>query len=80
MTNAPTSPSNRDYDSRRVLIRTLTNGLNQRQGHHRQNMASQEALSEQADDYQRRTDLGIGEVLKMQMHTEDARKEDSDAS
>ncbi|WP_156783007.1 hypothetical protein [Synechococcus sp. CC9605] len=49
MTNAPTSPSNNDDDFRRALIRTLTNGLNQRQCHHRQNMAGQEALSDQID-------------------------------
>ena len=74
MTNAPISPSNNDDDFRRALIRTLTNGLNQRQSHHRQNMASQEALSLQNDENQHRTDVGIGEILKMQMHTEDARK------
>ena len=43
-------------------------------------MASQEALSKQADDYQLRTDVGIGEVLKMQMHTEEARKDDKVAN
>ena len=43
-------------------------------------MASQEALSDQIDERQHRTDVGIGEILKMQMHTEDARKEDSDAN
>ena len=37
-------------------------------------------LSDQIDERQHRTDVGIGEVLKMQMHTEDARKEDSDAN
>lgn len=79
MTNAPTFPSNRDDESRRALIRTLTNGLNQRERQHRQTMASQEDLSAQIDKRQHRTDVGIGEVLKMQMHTEDARKEDSDA-
>ena len=80
MTNAPTFPSNNDDESRRALIRTLTNGLNQRERHHRQTMASQEGLSTQIDERQHRTDVGIGEVLKMQMHTEDARKEDSDAT
>ena len=80
MTNATNSPSNRDDESRRALIRTLTNGLNQRERHHRQTMASQEDLSAQIDERQHRTDVGIGEVLKMQMHTEDARKEDSDAT
>jgi len=31
MTNATNSPSNNDDDFRRALIRTLTNGLNQRE-------------------------------------------------
>ena len=78
MTNATNSPSNRDDESRRALIRTLTNGLNQRERHHRQTMASQEDLSAQIDERQHRNDVGIGEVLKMQMHTEDARKDDND--
>ena len=78
MTNATNSPSNRDDESRRALIRTLTNGLNQRERHHRQTMASQEDLSAQIDERQHRNDVGIGEVLKMQMRTEDARKDDND--
>ena len=44
--------------------------------HHRRNMASHEALSEQVDRCQQRTDVGVGEILKMQMLTEDARKDD----
>ena len=76
MTNAPIPPSNSDDDFRPALIRTLTNGLNQRERQHRQTMASQEALSDQIDKRQHRTDVGIGDVLKMQMHTEDARKDD----
>ena len=80
MTNAPTHPSNNDDDFRRALVRSLTNGLNQSERHYRQTMASQEDLSTQIDERQHRTDVGIGEVLKMQMHTEDARQEDRDAN
>ena len=39
-------------------------------------MASHEALSEQVDSCQQRADVGVGEILKMQMLSEDARKDD----
>ena len=64
--------------AREATNRQITNLLNQKERLHRQTMASQEALSEQIKQQQHLADVGIGEVLKMQMHTEDARKEDSE--
>ena len=77
---SPEPGNNPEQRSREASNRLYTQLLNQKERHHRQNMASHEALSEQVKSCQLRTDVGVGEVLKMQMHTEDARKEDSDAT
>ena len=60
------------------MVRQLTNLTNQKERHFRQTMASHELLSHQIDQRQQRSDQGFGEVLKMQMISEDACKEGHD--
>ena len=76
-----------DQDRKRLeaFVRQMTHMLNQGERHHRWNMTSQEGLSDQIDavsdridQRQQRSDQGIGEVLKMLMISEDARKEGHD--
>lgn len=71
---APKPEDDPEQQSREAANRQLCNLLNQKERHHRQNMASQEALSAQIDERQHRTDIGLGEVLKMMMLSEDIRK------
>ena len=59
-------------------VRQLTNLTNQKERHFRQIMASHELLSHQIDQRHQRSGQGFGEVLKMQMISEDARKEGHD--
>ena len=65
-----------DQRSREATNRVIANQTNAMVLHHRRNMASHEALSEQVNSCQQRTDVGVGEILKMQMLSEDARKDD----
>lgn len=64
---SPEPGNNPEQRSREASNRLYTQLLNQKERHHRQNMASHEALSEQVKSCQLRTDVGVGEVLKMQM-------------
>ena len=50
--------------------------LNQAERHHRQNMVSQEDLAGLIESNQHRSDVGIGEVLKMLMISEEQRQVD----
>lgn len=61
----PTFRSSDDTDSRRALVRTLTNQLNQNHGHHRQLMTSHEELAEKAKQYAERSDQGNHAILSM---------------
>ena len=66
-TGFPEPEDTPEQRSREATNRQIANLLTQKERHHRQAMASQEALSDQIDERQHRTDVGIGEVLKMQM-------------
>ena len=76
MTTFPTSPKSEDSEGRRALVRSLTNLLNQTERHHRHAMVSQEDLAGLIEANQHRADVGIGEVLKMLMISEEERKVD----
>lgn len=76
MTTTNQFPERNEGDFRKALVRTLTNQMNQSERHHRQNLISQEGLAQQAKDNQHRTEMSVGEMLNMLMHTEEARKDD----
>ena len=76
MTTFPTSPISDDNEGRRALVRSLTNILNQTERHHRHTMVSQEDLAGLIESNHHRTDVGIGEVLKMLMISEEERQVD----
>ena len=75
MTTAPHNPEPRQQVTE-ALIRTLTNMLNQSERHHRHTMVSQEDLAGLIEANQHRADVGIGEVLKMLMISEEERQVD----
>lgn len=64
--------------SRQPLIRTLTHLLNQGERHFRHYMVSQEGLQSHMDDNQHRSDMGIGEILKMLMLTNEEQKKNNE--
>ena len=64
---SPEPGNNPEQRSREATNRVIANLTTAMERHHRRNMASQEALSVQAKENQHRTDVGVGEVLKMQM-------------
>ena len=76
MTTIPTHPNSEDSEGRRALVRSLTNMLNQAERHHRHAMVSQEDLAGLIEANQHRADVGIGEVLKMLMISEEERQVD----
>ena len=76
MTTFPTSPKNEDSEGRHALVRSLTNLLNQSERHHRHAMVSQEDLAGLIEANQHRADVGIGEILKMLMISEEERQVD----
>ena len=75
MTTAPQNPQPQQQVTE-ALIRTLTNMLNQSERHHRHTMISQEDLAGLIESNQHRADVGIGEVLKMLMISEEQRQVD----
>ena len=75
MTTAPRNPEPQKQVTE-ALIRTLTNMLNQAERNHRRTMVSQEDLAGLIESNQHRSDVGIGEVLKMLMISEEQRQVD----
>ena len=65
MTTSTPSFNNDDAESRRALVRTLTNQLNLNERHHRQSMASHEDLSETTREAALRSDQGHATILSM---------------